>query len=136
MARWKFAYEAINPKDTESLWEVGIAEHRYRLIVNKGHEKAHARIVLVQQVLANPLMLFAGWSRPEKEDCCVYVGRPKDDYHRIEPLIQVPAPPQTPFFCVFVLPGGEIDEWTWRARSDNDVNTPHSINGELVWQAN
>ena len=66
------------------------------------------RLVLVKEVLVNPLSVFEGWSRPDTENCYVYAGDPKRDHHSL--TIDVPAPPNQ-LFLVFILPDGTIDLW-------------------------
>lgn len=136
MGRWKFTFDAIDPKDVTKTWKIGITEDHYRRICNHGHEKAHARIILVDQVASSTIALYKGWNREGKhDDCYVYVGQPKYDYHKIAPEICVPAPPGK-VFLLFVLADGTIDEWTWRQHADGDISTPLGVEGELLWQRN
>jgi hypothetical protein len=81
MARWLLAFRAIDPKRLDGHWEVGVSERHYRYLQNHGHEKQIARLVLVQEVLeGGTVNLYKGWSRPEKEECFVYEGRPTRDF--------------------------------------------------------
>lgn len=134
MGRWQFSFIARNPENPEDdTWEVGVAENHYRQICNHGHEKAQARLVLVKEVLDHTLSIYRGWCRPDKDDCFVYVGQPKDDWHKMRPEIIVPAPPGM-VFLVFVLSDGTVDDWCWRKHADNDVGSPDGVTGELIWQ--
>lgn len=136
MCRWKFEFSAIDPNDPSATWQVGITEEHYRRIINHGHEKSQARILLVGEVLDNSISLYGGWNRLRKDgDCFVYVGKPKDDYHKLDPMICVPSPPGM-VFLVFVLEGGTIDEWTWRKHADGDISAPLGMDGEPIWLRN
>ena len=134
-SRWLLEYQAIDPKNPNGgTWTVSIAERRYRVAQNHGHEKEIARILLVQEVLeGGTSLLYEGWSRPEKdENCYVYAGLPKSDYKSLS--IQTPAPKKM-YFLVFVLNDGTIDHWTWRRVADG-ANIPNDITGRLLWPEN
>ena len=134
MARWLLAFRAIDPKKLDGHWEVGVSERHYRYLQNHGHEKQIARLVLVHEVLeGGTINLYKGWSRPEKEECFVYEGRPTRDFKSL--TIETPAKGGMAF-VVFVLPDGEIDEWTWRLLTEDGGNRPDGITGELIWSAN
>ena len=134
MARWLLTFHAIDPAALDKRWKTGVPERLYRHIQNHGHEKAIARLRLVQEVLeGGTLSLFRGWSRPEKEDCFVYVGLPSRDFKSL--TIDTPAPKQMGFL-VFVLPDGTIDEWTWRPLDEEGGNQPIGVTGELIWSLN
>ena len=112
MARWLLTFHAIDPTALDKRWKTGIPERLFQHIRNHGHEKAIARLVLVREVLEGGTgALYRGWSRPDKEDSFVYVGRPSRDFKSLS--IETPAPKEMGFL-VFVLPDGTIDEWTWR----------------------
>jgi hypothetical protein len=133
MARWLLPFRAINPKNLDSSWEIGVSERHYRYIQNHGHEKQIARLVLVQEVLeGGTVNLYKGWSRPEKEDSFVYEGRPTRDFKSL--TIETPAPVGL-VFLVFVLPDGEVDEWTWRPLTEDGGKQPDGIKGALIWSA-
>ncbi|REJ65774.1 MAG: hypothetical protein DWQ31_17740 [Planctomycetota bacterium] len=136
MSRWHWEFSALDPNNPGSEWTVGIAESHYRCIRNAGHDKAHARILLVKEVLETPVAIRKGWSRQGKsDDCLTYIGKPAIDYHKICPEICVPAPPGM-VFLVFVTGGGTIDEWTWRKHKEGDITAPDDVEGELIWQPN
>ena len=130
MGRWQVTFTTISARHSESVWEVGVQESQIKHLRNHGHQAPLARLVLVQEVLADPLSIFEGWSRPDKEDCYVYVGDPKTDFHSL--TIQKPAPPNC-LFLVFILPDGTIDLWTWRARAPGSSNIPEDVKGKLIW---
>jgi len=135
--RWLYTFQAIDPKDSSKTWEVGIPEQLFRLLQNKGHEKAIARLVLVHEVLeGGTVELRGGWSRPGKEEgCYVYIGRPARDFKSLS--IETPAP-KNMAFLVFVLPDGSIDEWTWRLLSEEkgEEDSPEGIKGDVIWPPN
>ncbi len=135
MARWLLSFQAIDPYKPDSVWKVGIPEWLYRLHQNKGNEKAIARILLVEEVLAGgTVRLYKGWSRPGREDCFVYEGRPRRDYKSL--TISTPAPPQMAFL-IFVLSDGTVDEWTWRPlRREGGETEVDGIRGKLIWSKN
>lgn len=131
MGRWQLSFTTISARASETVWEVGVHESYIKHLRHHGHESPLARLVLVQEVLAAPLSIFEGWSRPDKENCYVYVGDPKVDFHSL--TIQKPAPPNC-LFLVFILPDGTIDLWTWRARAPGSTNIPEEVKGRLIWQ--
>jgi hypothetical protein len=137
MARWFLPFQAIDPNNLTTVWEVGIPEWLYRIYQNKGNEKAIARILLVKEVLdRGTVKLYRGWSREGKDDCLVYEGYPERDYKSL--TISTPAPPNMAFL-VFILPDGTIDEWTWRplvAIENETEQIVGGINGELIWSKN
>lgn len=133
MARWLLTFEAIDPRNLEGRWKTGILEKHYRKLTNQGHEKSVTRIVLVDEVLSSGTKcLYCGWSRPDKEDSFVYVGKPAHDFKSLS--IETPAPPGM-VFLVFVLPDGTVDEWTWRRIAAGNYE-PDGVDGELIWRAN
>ncbi len=134
MSRWKYQFTTRHPRDRESKWQVGVSEELCRNFVKNGHDKSHARLMLVREVLEECLLaIYSGWSRPDKEDCFVYVGNPKSDWHKLSPQICVPAPPGM-VFLVFVLGDGTVDNWTWRKHADGCPWAPNDITGELIWE--
>ncbi|MHC4398390.1 MAG: hypothetical protein ACYTG0_01780 [Planctomycetota bacterium] len=134
MARWLLTFRAIDPNALDKRWDTGVPERLYRQIQHHGHEKALARLVLVQEVLERDThSLYGGWSRPDKEDCFVYVGCPNRDFKSL--TIETPPPPGMGFL-VFVLPDGTIDEWTWRQFDEEGGNRPSGVTGELIWSLN
>jgi hypothetical protein len=132
MTRWKFQVETIDPRDVSKKWIVGVTEDHYRRIRDSNHEKEHARLLNVREVLEQPIAVYRGWDRIGQEDGFVYVGKPECDFHRIAPMIQVPAPPGFSFL-VFVHSGGKIDAWVWRKHIEDHPGTPEGNNGELLW---
>ena len=134
MARWLLSFEAIDPKTLSGRWTVGIPERLYRLYQKQGHEKAIARIVLVDEVLGSgTVRIYKGWSRPGKEESFVYEGYPLHDHKSLS--ISTPAPPNMAFL-VFIFPDGTIDEWAWRPLSQDGENQVDGIRGELIWSKN
>jgi hypothetical protein len=110
---------------------MGIKEKYYRTLQQNGHEKAIARLLLVKEVLCGKAThIYEGWCRPNKDDCYVYVGSPARDYKSL--TIDTPSPTNM-VFLVFVLPDGEIAEWTWRPVSAED-GSPKGITGDLIWK--
>jgi len=138
MARWLLTFHAIDPAALDKRWETGVPEWLYRHFRNQGHEKAIARLLLVREVLeGGTIDLYGGWSRPDKEDCFVYVGCPNRDFKSL--TIETPAPKKMGKkmgFLVFVLPDGTIDEWTWRLLDEEGGNRPIGVTGELIWSLN
>lgn len=132
--RWLLPFDAVDPKRIESVWKIGIAEAIYRKVQHSGHEARHARIELIDDVLRHPglVRLYGGWSRPDKGDCFVYVGRPDRDHRSL--TIHVPPPPNMAFL-VFVMEDGTIDEWTWRPANPKTLE-PEGVRGDLIWAAN
>lgn len=134
MARWLLTFQAIDPKNHEGKWAVGITENRYKELQIHGHEKQIARLLLVEEVLTGgTALLYEGWSRPDKDDCFVYEGHPSQDYKNLR--IVTPAPPNM-VFLVFILPDGTIDDWTWRRLDENGSGRPQGIQGKLIWPQN
>jgi hypothetical protein len=131
MSRWQIQFVTISPRDLNGVWEVGVSEAYIKCLRNQGHETPLVRILLVGQSLEHPISIFEGWSRPEKEDCYVYVGNPESDYRSA--TIQTPAPPNS-LFLVFILPDGTIDHWTWRSRAPGSTIIPEDVKGKLIWQ--
>ena len=131
MSRWLVTFETLDPRNPGAdAWQVGIHESHLRRLRNSNHEAPLARIVLVEQVVSNPDMIISGWDRPDRGNCFVYVGRPKDDYRKLR--IAVTAPPDM-VFLVFVLPDGTIDYWAWRPSQPNS-SKPEGLTGEIAWQ--
>ena len=134
MARWQVTFDAIDPRAPDKHWQTGIPERLVRHIRNHGHEKALARLLLVKEVLeGGTIAIYEGWSRPDKEDCFVYVGAPSRDRRSL--TIDTPAP-KSMGFLVFVLPDGTIDEWTWRRLDEEGEYRPNGVTGELIWSLN
>lgn len=135
MSRWKWSFDAINPcHPQEAKWKTGVDERYYKQLQNSGHEKAIARLLLVERVLnGGTERIYKSWCRPEKEDCFVYVRYPDVDFKSL--TISTPPPPNMAFL-VFVLPDGTITEWTWRPLSEAERDTPEGVTGELVWPPN
>lgn len=132
MSRWFLQFDAINPANPEDRWKTGIHQAHYRRLQVHGHEKALARIMLVNDVLTEgTLRIYGGWSRPDKDDCFVYVGRPTREFKSLS--IETPPPPGM-VFLVFVLPDGTVDDWNWRPCQDNS-DEPQGVEGELIWTA-
>jgi hypothetical protein len=131
MARWLIPFETISPRNPSEKWGVGVQESHYKRLCRQGHETPRARLLLVQMVLADPLSIFEGWSRPDKEDCYVYVGNPQTDYRSL--TIQTSAPPNS-LFLVFILADGTIDLWNWRACAPGSDSIPEDVKGKLIWQ--
>jgi len=133
--KWKVEFNAIDPKDApRARWKVGVPEWLYKRQQIHGHEKELARLRLVLEVLqeeGGTKRLYEGWSRPGKEDCYVYVGRPNRDYKSLR--IETPPPPGM-IFLIFVLSDGTIDGWTWRKARPDDPNGPLGVTGKLIWQ--
>lgn len=134
MARWFVPFQAIDPRNLGSYWTVGVSERHYKRLQNSGHEKAIARLLLVRYVLeGGTSSIFEGWSRPDKEGCFVYAGYPKQDFQSLR--IEIPVRKGL-IFLVFVLPSGEVDEWTWRCASDGGESRPDGVRGKLIWSVN
>lgn len=134
MARWFFAIEAIDPTDVAQRWETGIQEQLYRRLQNSGHEKAIARLYLVNDVLSGGTThIYRGWSRPGMDECFVYVGCPDRDFKSLS--IETP-PPKGMVFLVFVLKDGTINDWTWRPLAEDEEDRPQGVTGELIWSKN
>jgi hypothetical protein len=132
MSRWLLSFLGIDPHVPPSEWEMGLDEGYFRYLQHKGHEKAIARLLLVEQVLnGGTVRIYRGWCRPDKEDCFVYVGYPNVDYK--SRTITTPAPPNMAFL-VFVLPDGTISDWTWRPLESEGQHTPQGLTGELIWE--
>ena len=131
MGRWYIPFSAIDPEHTERQWTVGIEEAHYTVLKHHGHEKQIARLMLVKETLDDPIRIHKGWCRQDKEDSYVYVGKPTHDYRSL--TIETPAPPGQ-LFLVFILPGGTIDEWTWRPVAEKTPETPQGVEGEVIWQ--
>ena len=87
------------------------------------------------EVFRDTVAICRGWNRQGKDDCFIYIGKPKEDYHKLAPNICVPAPPGM-VFLAFVLPSGNIDEWMWRPHAEGDISTPVGVDGELIWRPN
>lgn len=131
MSRWIYEFSAIDPRDHSRTWTVGIQERHYRTLQHHGHEKHIARLLLVKETLDDPIRLYQGWSRQDKDDCYVYAGLPAHDFRSLS--IELPPPPNQ-FFLVFVLPGGTIDEWNWRSLDEITPDLPQGVEGEVIWQ--
>lgn len=65
--QWKVSWEAMSPEDPEKTWRIGVSEPKLALLREKGHEFRLARLLLVDQVVREPLLLIRGWDRPTKE---------------------------------------------------------------------
>jgi hypothetical protein len=130
MGRWFLDFSAMDPRNVDKSWKVGIREDYYRRLQHHGHQKL-VRLILVQETFDDPVRLYRGWSRPDKDDCYVYIGSPKHDYRSVS--IETPPPPRQ-LFLVFVRPDGTIDDWMWREHVENAPETPTGVNGELIWQ--
>ena len=130
MARWFLPFTSIDPKNLEDTWEIGILQNHYNAIRIHGHEKQIARIVCVDEVLADPASLFRGWNRPDKDNCFVYAGFPENDF---KSLTISTSRPRNMIFLVFVLEDGTINDWNWREIDADAPMQPMGINGELIW---
>src|ERR1700735_115570 len=95
--RWLLQFDAVDPKNIEQTWETGITEVLFRKIQRSGHEARLARIELIEDVLGREGIrkIYSGWSRPDKDDCFVFVGRPDHDHRSL--TIHVPPPPKMAF---------------------------------------
>ena len=134
--RWILAFQAMDPRNPEKVWEVGIPEWLYRKHQNNGNDKALGRLFLIADVLqGGTLEIREGWSRPGKDsDCYAYCGQPKREFK--SPKIETPPPPGMAF-VVFIQKDGSIDEWTWRVLSEEDGGShPKGVKGEIIWPLN
>lgn len=133
MGRWKFPITAQDPrsKSTDDTWTIGVSERLYRTIVAGGHELRHARMALLKDA-RHPLVIRQGWTRAGTESCFVYVCTPEVDYRKLIPNIETSSPPPDMSFLIFVLEGGEIDDWNWRMH-DGDPTNPNNVTGEIIW---
>ncbi len=130
MSRWRYSFQAINPRDQSEQWEVGVPEWLFRKLQQSGDGKNIMRLALVHDVLSGgTIRIHKGWSRPGKDDCFVYEGRPERDYKNA--AIETPPPPNM-VFLVFVLPCGSIDEWTWRPLTEDDDQLPEGMSGTIL----
>ena len=131
MSRWLYSFQAIDPKDPSKQWEIGVPEWLFSEYRKHSHNVKLARLALVDEIFpSGTTRIYGGWSRPDKDDCFVYEGRPERDYRNIR--IEVPPPPGMAFL-VFVLPCGTIDDWTWRPLNDDENNLPEGMSGEIIW---
>lgn len=131
MSGWYLTFQAVLPgSGGATFWEVGIHEKKIRLLQENGHITKLARIRLVEETFEDTIVLVRGWSRPGKENCLIYVSKPKCDYRSAS--ISTPPPPGMRF-AVFVLPDGTIDDWAWRQQSENDPDIPQGVEGEIIW---
>lgn len=130
--RWIITFTAIDPHDPKKTWEVGLFEQRLKMLTRQGHDSKLAQLRLVEEILekGGTERLYGGWSRPQTDDCFVYVGRPKSNWTSL--TIETPAPTNC-LFLVFVLADGTIADWTWRPCSDDDPFCPSGVTGELQW---
>ena len=129
--RWRIEFDARCPSSPDrETWTVGIAQSKLEILQKFGHAVKQARILLVRDVLSDTREIFQGWSRPDTDDCLVYVGSPGHDYRG--PTIEVP-PPKGMVFLVFVLPDGTIDDWNWRPVTTEDATMPEGIDGRKIW---
>ena len=134
MARWFIEFEAIDPANVDRRWKTGIHEWLYRRLQHSGHEKALARLLLVNDVLSGGTThIYRGWSRRGKDECFVYAGHPGRDFKSLS--IETPAP-KGMVFLVFILGDGTIDEWTWRPLAEDEEDRPQGVTGELIWSQN
>jgi len=129
--RWRIEFDARHPNSPDQeTWKVGIAQSKLEILQKFGHAVNQARILLVRDVLSDTRKIVQGWSRPDTDDCFVYVGGPGYDCRGS--TIQVPPPPGM-VFLVFVLPDGTIDDWNWRPVKREDATMPEGINGSKIW---
>jgi hypothetical protein len=129
--RSKIEFNARLPSNTDQeTWKVGIAPSLLETLQKQGHAVKQARILLVRDVFGDTREIFQGWSRPDTDDCFVYVGNPGHDYRG--PTIEIPSPPNM-IFLVFVLRDGTIDDWNWRPLKADDLTMPEGVNGRRIW---
>jgi hypothetical protein len=132
MTRWIWTLQARHPGNPDGAhWQVGLDQAHIEHLRSKGHKTLLARLILVEETLKDTTVIIRGWSRPGKEDCYVYVGKPKHD--RRSAVIETPAPPNK-VFLVFVLPNGTIDHWTWRDENPEEPGLPQGVTGETLWR--
>lgn len=130
-SRWRIEFDARLPSDPErGTWKVGIAPALLDALRTNSHTVKQMRIMLVEEVLADPSAIFEGWSRPDTDDCFVYVGRPDRDFRGRG--IETP-PPVGMLFLVFIFSDGTIDDWNWRKARGDDSDLPEGVNGRKLW---
>jgi len=138
MPDWAGTFDAKCNRNPEAgTRKVGLSKAKWRAITADKQSVAVARLKIAKEVLADPLMMLEGWSRPNTDGCCAYIGRPTRDFRQVDEkggvAIDVPSNPQMPFFVVFVTGDGTIDEWTWREAMDSDPSTPKGVEGKQIW---
>ncbi len=124
--------EVRNPESPEdSTWEVWVPPAAVETVQKYGHESKFFGLLAVNWVLRNPLAIFKGWNRDRTEECFVYVGWPPTK--RRNANVELPSD-KTQLFLVYVLPGGSVEDWEWRKRSQTDNGKPEGVDGE-IWRA-
>ena len=97
----------------------------------------YARIMLIPEVVRQPIMVLQGWRREGYEDALIYVGRPSKDFR--SPTIETP-PPKNMVFLVFVTPESRsIADWRWEPADPADPDAPENMLGrcgKVLWPTN
>lgn len=132
MSRWQVDFTTLSPFDGfKRTWAVGVLEKYVQCLRHKGHAAPLARLLLVEKTLDQPVAIIEGWSRPDKDDCYVFIGSPSLDYRSL--TIETDAPPNS-LFLVFILPDGTIDHWNWRHKAPGSAVLPEDMKGQMVWE--
>jgi hypothetical protein len=136
MARPKqWTLSALDPRGIRKgdVWDVWLEQAHIDGLTRYGVSVRYYRLLLVEEVLSDPSVVFEGWEREGQDEGLCYVARPKRDFR--SDCIEVPAPPGM-VFLVFVTSGGKISEWRWEK---SDVDNPEFPEGyktrfrRIVW---
>jgi hypothetical protein len=128
MARPKdWTITALDPFDPTGVrtWTLRIPQATIEWVTKSRLDAKFYRLKLVNDVVADPVAVFQGWQRPERDDDLCYIGRPERDYPAAN--VDVPAP-KGMVFLVFVTKSGVLSDWRWE-RSD-----PHNPNFPEDWK--
>jgi hypothetical protein len=135
MSKWAIQFKAIHPTEHDKTWAVGIKRKTITDLMAKD-DAYLARTKLLGEILESDgvVEIYAGWGRANFDDCYIYVGRPENDYHKIESdgtvSIVAPAPPDC-VFLILICNDGTIDNWFWRKAARG---CPDGITGERVYE--
>ncbi|MDX1965343.1 MAG: hypothetical protein SFX18_19510 [Pirellulales bacterium] len=133
MSSWALSIETIHPTDHLKQWSVGfetslLQQYKRDMLIL-------ARAKLAQTVLeGNVEAIFKGWNRSDTDRDWVYVGRPANDFRKLDlttgkPSIVCPAP-KGMVYAIFIKDCGTICNWGWK-QLDND--RPEGVNGDKVY---
>ena len=126
------ALDPFHPGEV-STWTVRIEQAHIDGLTRHGVRARFFRLLLVEGMLADPMVVFQGWEREGHDNDLCYVGRPERDFR--SGSIEVPPPPGM-VFVVFVTASGKVSEWRWEKSDEENPEFPEDYKARfrrIVW---